>query len=89
MSAPNEFDAAAERAAAETDRDLAAEQAGIQPPTWDEVRKMLPDPQDQEALDELIQTVRTTDDHNEKVAALTKNIHRVGSAVIQVLERLR
>jgi len=89
MTQREDFQKAAGAAAAETDRNLAEEGERFQPPTWDEVRQMLPEPQDQEELAQLMEIVQADTAHNEKVAALLHNINGVAGTVVKVLERFK
>ena len=87
MSPPtNPFEEAARKAAEKTDEQLGAQQPkGI---TWEEVQKMLPDPADQERLNELMQIVQAATAHNEKVASLIQNINKLGGVVVKVLSKM-
>jgi hypothetical protein len=89
MTQSKDFQKASEAAAAETDRDLAEEAERFQPPTWDEVRRMLPEPQDQQELAQLMEILQGDTAHNEKVAALLHNINGVAGAVVKVLGRFK
>lgn len=89
MRKRHDFEGAAKRAAERTDRDLKEEMEHLPGPTWDEIRKMLPEPQDQEALDEMRRIVDQDTGHNEKIASLLKNIDRVAGVVVKVMERVR
>jgi hypothetical protein len=84
----NPFRKAAEDAARETDEELAAEEAKAKAVTWDELKKMLPSPVDQQNLDELMQIVNSATAHNQKVAALIQNIEKLGGVLIKVLSKI-
>ena len=88
MPDANDFRQAAAQAAVATNQALHDEQQELQLPTWGQVRCLLPEPGDQEALDEMIAIVSQSTDHNQRVAALVKNIDRVAGVVIKILERV-
>jgi hypothetical protein len=85
----NPFDGAAAQAAAETDDALAGEQAKIGLPAQSALKKMLPTLQDQQTLDDLIQTVNAATDHNEQVAALINNISSFAGVIVKLLRSAR
>jgi hypothetical protein len=84
-----DFQSAAESAAQKAKRKQDADQDRFVPPAWDDIRGMLPDPQDQATLDELIKIVGQATSHNERVAALVGNINRVADALVKVMEQFR
>lgn len=86
-STSNPFNEAAKAAAKKTDEQLAGEEAKLALPTRDQLRKMLPDPMDQQELDELMKIVNSATDHNEKVASLISNINKLGGVVVKVLSK--
>jgi len=86
---PNPFDEAAKAAANETDQALAKEEAKLRTPSWDELKKKLPSPIDQKNMDQLIQIVNDATDHNEKVAALIRNVSALGGTIVKVLSTIR
>ena len=75
----NRFEEAAKRAAAKANSELAEEEAKLTSLTWEDLQKMLPDPIDQEQLDELMKIVQDATDHNVKVAKLIDNINSLGA----------
>lgn len=85
----NPFEAGAQKAAQAADRRTADEESKLALPQWDELRKMLPDPQDQQKLDQLVEIVNKDTAHNEKVAALLKNINTLGDVVVKTLGALK
>ena len=85
----NRFKKGSKEAAKRADIITAKELQKLNAPTWDEVKKILPEPQDQKDLDELIKIVKQDTDHNEKVASLTQNIGSVANIVIKTLGTLR
>ena len=84
----NPFEEDAKRAADETDKQLAGAQARVATVSWDGLKKMLPNPGDQQQLNELIKIVQRDTAHNEKVASLIANIGTLGGIVVKVLSRL-
>ena len=84
----NPFSNAAERAAKKTDEELAGELANLKAVNWSDIRKMLPDPADQQKIGELIAIVKEATDHNVRVAKLINNINRLGGVVVSVLRKL-
>jgi len=84
----NPFEEDAKKAADETDKQLASAQARVATVSWDGLKKMLPNPGDQQQLNELIKIVQGATDHNEKVASLIANISTLGGIVVKVLSRL-
>lgn len=85
MSRDSSFRKAATHAAAQTDEALASEEAALELPTWDQIRRRLPEPSDQEALDEMIAAVSTETDENRREAALVQNIDRWAGVVVKIL----
>jgi len=85
---PNPFDEAAKAAADKTDQALAGEEAKLKTPSWDEIRKKLPNPVDQKNLDQLIQIVNEATDHNDKVAALISNAATLGGTIVKILSTM-
>lgn len=84
----NPFKPAAKKAALKANEQLQAEEAKVQPISWAEIREMLPDKLEQQQLDELIQIVNGATSHNEKVAALIKNIGKLSNIVVKVLSKV-
>ncbi|HET8922561.1 MAG TPA: hypothetical protein VFN26_06145 [Candidatus Acidoferrum sp.] len=87
-SSSNPFESDAKDAAQQTDKELAGAEATLATVTWDELKKMLPSPADQQQLSELMKIVQAATDHNEKVASLIDNIGTLGGIVIKVLSRV-
>ena len=85
---PNRFKRGAKKARKRADSRTGVEEAKLIAPTWDEVRRMLPDPEDQEELDRLIAIVSEDTEHNEKVASLIGNIRNVANVVVKTLGAL-
>jgi len=84
----NPFEEDAKQAADETDKQLAGAQARVSTVSWDGLKKMLPNPGDQQQLNELIKIVQGATDHNQKVASLIANISTLGGIVVKVLSRV-
>ena len=84
----NPFDDAAKKAADDTNKQVASAEARLTSVNWDQIKKMLPSPMDQQQLDELMKIVQAATDHNEKVASLIENIGSLGGIVVKVLSRL-
>lgn len=82
------FEKAAKTAAEQTNEELAGEISRLKSVSWEGIREMLPEPMDQEQLDELIRIVQSDTDHNKKVAALINSIGKLGSVVVKVLGKL-
>lgn len=85
---PNPFESAASQVAQQTNQQLADSEAKLATLSWDELKKMLPDPLDQQQLTNLMNIVQAATDHNEKVASLIANIDALGSVVVKVLSRV-
>lgn len=85
---PNPFESASSQAAEQTNQQLANSEAKLTTLTWGELKKMLPDPLDQQQLSDLMNIVQAATDHNEKVASLIENIDALGSVVVKVLSRV-
>lgn len=84
----NPYDDDAKAAADETNKVLAADEAKTAV-SWDAIRKLLPDPIDQNSLNELIRIVNSATDQNEKVASLINNIGTLAGVVIKTLGQIR
>lgn len=89
MTKKPSFEKGAEAAAAGANQELDETSERFQPPTWDNVRQMLPEPQDQEQLQRLMGIVQADTAHNEKVAALLHNINGLAGTVVKVLGHFR
>ncbi len=87
-SSSNPFESDAKDAAQETDKELAGAEARLATVTWDGLKKMLPNPVDQQQLSELMKIVQAATDHNQKVASLIANIGTLGGIVVKVLSRV-
>ncbi len=87
-SSSNPFESDAKDAAQETDKELAGAEARLATVTWDGLKKMLPNPVDQQKLSELMKIVQAATDHNQKVASLIANIGTLGGIVVKVLSRV-
>ena len=88
MSKQTDFQAGAESARDTADRKLGTVRDRFVPLRWEDLRSMIPQPEDQEALDEMIRKLKETTDHNEKVAALVGNVNQVAGALVEVLDRV-
>jgi hypothetical protein len=84
----NQFKKGAKKAAGMANDITAKEQCQLKAPSWEGVKKMLPDPQDQKELDTLIKIVKEDTSHNNKVASLIQRIESVANVVIKTLEGL-
>lgn len=84
----NPFREDMERAAAKTDKKLAGQQAKLTTMSWDQLKQMLPSQVDQNDLDELMRVVNDATNHNERVAALIKNIGQLGGIIAKVLTKI-
>ena len=89
MANENPFDAIAIQAAADTDAELAGDEAKIGLVAQDKLKQMLPNQLDQKNLDQLIQTVNAATTHNEQVAALISNISTFGGVIVKLLRNVR
>lgn len=84
----NPFESDANDASKQTDQELADAEAMLATVTWDGLKKMLPNPIDQQQLTELMKIVQAATDHNDKVASLIANIGTLGGVVVKVLSRV-
>ncbi|HKW35257.1 MAG TPA: hypothetical protein VJN92_19755 [Candidatus Acidoferrum sp.] len=84
----NPFESDARQAAQQTNEQLTNAEARVAALSWDQLRKLLPDPLDQQQLTDLMNMVQADTDHNEKVASLIANISTLGSVVVKVLSRV-
>lgn len=87
MADDNPFTDIAAAAAKKVDDRTAAQQARLIP-SWENVKAMLPDPMDQKKLDDLQTIVKSSADHNAKVASLTDNIASLAPVVLKALTLL-
>lgn len=87
MTTAKELEAAAESAAAQADKKLESEEERLTTPTWESIRNMLPEPQDQAELDRMMAIIQQDTNHNQKVAALVHNINSIAGAVVKVMEK--
>jgi len=84
----NPFESDAEKAAQQTDQQLSIAETTLTAVTWTDLKKMLPNPLDQQQLTDLMNIVQAATDHNEKVASLIANIDALGGVVVKVLSQV-
>jgi len=84
----NPFESDAEKAAQQTDQQLSSAETTLTAVTWTDLKKMLPNPLDQQQLTDLMNIVQAATDHNEKVASLIANIDALGGVVVKVLSQV-
>ncbi len=81
----NRFAEIAKRSRERTNAELEEELAKLTPLTQERLSKLFPRKRDKEELARLMEIVAASTEHNEKVAALRKNIDDLGGAVVKVL----
>ncbi|UCF20192.1 MAG: hypothetical protein JSU87_01930 [Gemmatimonadota bacterium] len=82
---PNRFSEIARESRERTNAELEEELARLTPLTQEKLSKLFPRKSDKEELAQLMAIVTAATEHNEKVAALRKNIDQLGGAVLKVL----
>jgi uncharacterized ParB-like nuclease family protein len=71
-----------------TNQQLADELAKLTPMTVDELNKLLPELEDKQKFQQLIDIVGKAGSDNAKIAALTSNIGQLGGVAVKVLGAL-
>jgi NAD-dependent DNA ligase len=80
------FDFSAE--AQQTNQELASEIQAIGPLSADQVAKLFPTPQDQAALQKLLDIVNSSATQNTKIAQLQTNVQQLGSVALTLIKAL-
>lgn len=81
----NELDGLVTEAGDKTDQKLAGKISAITRLTDEEVKNMFPDPADVKRLGELLEIVRRTGDHNDKISQLVANAESFAGIILTLL----
>ncbi len=81
------FDEISKKAEEEADREVGEKISSVTRMNRSEVKELFPSRDDQKKLAELMQIVKSADEHNEKVNAITKRAEEFSGVVVTLLNK--
>lgn len=81
------FDEISAKAKEDADREVGNKISSVTKMSRDEVKELFPETADQKKLAELMQIVKSADDHNQKVNAITDRAEEFSGIVVKLLGR--
>lgn len=81
------FDEISTKAKEEADREVGDKISSVTKMTAEEVKELFPDTEEQKKLAELVQIVKSSDDHNQKVNAVIGRAEEFSGIVVKLLGR--
>ncbi|MGD8428699.1 MAG: hypothetical protein PVH63_13830 [Balneolaceae bacterium] len=84
----DDFDELSDKAENEADAKAAHKISGVTRMSMDEIRQLFPKHRDQRKLEELMEIVKSADDHNTKINKIVKRAEEFGGIVVKLLNTL-
>lgn len=82
-----DFEQISNKAKAEADEEVGDKISSVTRLNKDEVKKLFPDTDEQQKLTELMKIVKSADDHNKKVNAITNRAEEFSGVVVKLLDK--